>query len=85
MIIIISGPKGSGKSTFANALAKSVWPQTVDVAESIPAKQPKYFFSLTIYTHQGESVFPQWLRDRTDYTVINIERLNSLTILTKTV
>lgn len=78
MIIIISGSKGEGKSTFARQLAKSVWPQTADVTDKIPDESPKYFSSVTIYTHQSESPLPQWIRDRTDYTVINLQKLNEI-------
>jgi DNA replication protein DnaC len=74
MIIVIQGQSGTGKSTLAQALAKSVFPQYPEVIESIPKKKP-YLGSLTIFTHLPEDDLPKWLLGRKDYTMIYLSSL----------
>lgn len=76
MIIIISGKQGSGKTQFANQLAKSVFPQTPADPTELPKSKPKYLSpQLTIYTHQKGTDIPKWILGRKDYTVIYLDTL----------
>ncbi len=77
MIIVISGKQGDGKSTFANALITTVFPQNPVVIEGLPKKKPVFLGSMTIFTCQHDDDLPKWLIKRSDYTLINISRLKS--------
>ena len=75
MIIVISGKQGDGKSTFANALSDTIFPQNPVVIEGLPNKKPGFLGSMTIFTCQSDDNLPKWLLKRSDFTLINISRL----------
>jgi energy-coupling factor transporter ATP-binding protein EcfA2 len=76
MIIIISGNQGSGKTTYAKALAKSLFPHTIpDIVEGVPAQEPSFLGSMTIFTRQSEEFLPDWILRRPDYTMIYLDSL----------
>jgi energy-coupling factor transporter ATP-binding protein EcfA2 len=60
MIIIITGPQASGKTTLANILAKCVNPPFV-VSEWIPLEYPEDLCNL-IYTINDGGIIPEWLK-----------------------
>lgn len=73
MIIIISGPQGSGQSTFARLFADSITSTDVDVIEGIPNRKPKIVHPVTIFMHQRGTEMPKWVEKQPLKNCIIIE------------
>lgn len=67
MIIVITGPQGSGKTRVARLLEKKAWPLNGVVFDEIPRRRPQGPMpSLTIFTMQDSMEPPKWLLGRMD-------------------
>lgn len=74
MIIVITGPQGSGKTAAARQIEKSAWPLNGVVFDEIPRRRPTGPLpSLTIFTMQDSAEPPKWLLGRLDTVFLPVK------------